>query len=92
MLCVPLRNALLWEAFVMKISLEQLQPGMAAVVTGLGCSRMLKNRLADFGLVPGTRVCCRHRSPDGALSALELRGTVLAVRTRDLRTITGEAI
>ncbi len=92
MLCVLPRNALLWEAFVMKISLEQLQPGMVAEVTCLGCSRMLKNRLADFGLVPGTRVYCRHRSPDGALLALGLRGTVLAVRTRDLQAITGETL
>ena len=48
----------------------------------------LRRRLAEFGLVPGTKVRCRYRSPDGGVTAIGLRGAVLALRTGDLRRIT----
>lgn len=71
----------------MEISLDRLKTGMAAVVTGFHCSRQLQQRLADFGLVAGTTVSCRYCSPGKDLSALALRGMVLAVRRRDLAQI-----
>ncbi len=71
----------------MEVYLDALQPGMRAVVTALSCSERLKRRLADHGLVPGTCVGCRYRSPDKSLSAIELRGTVLAMRRGDLQKI-----
>ncbi len=76
----------------MDISLDHLQPGMEAIVTSLGCAKQLKHRLADFGLVSGTRVGCRYRSPDQRLSALELRGTLIAIRRADLQTIAGRLL
>ncbi len=76
----------------MDIYLDHLQPGMEAVVTSLGCAKQLKQRLADFGLVSGTRVRCRYRSPDKSLSALELRGAVIAIRRADLHTIAGRLL
>ena len=45
----------------------------------------LRRRMGDFGLVPGTQVVARFRSPGGGVMALECRGTVLAMRTRDLK-------
>ena len=69
----------------MQGNLDRLPCGIPAMVTEIGCSRQLRCRLSDFGLVPGTKVVIRYRSPDKGVTALEFRGTVIAVRTRDLR-------
>lgn len=71
----------------MEISLAEARLNIPAVVTGIEVKDTLKNRLRDFGFVPGTQVCCRYRSPGKQVIAVELRGTVLALRARDLRNI-----
>lgn len=71
----------------METGLDCLRPGMAAVVVQMDVEPVLARRLRDFGLIPGTRICCRYRCPWGDVTALELRGSVLALRTRDLRKI-----
>ncbi len=71
----------------MEISLERLEPSVRAVVTKIRSPEVLRSRLRQFGLVPGTQVCVRYRSPDGGVTALELRGTVIALRTRELKKI-----
>ena len=71
----------------MEIGLNRLGMGAQAEVTHVGGNARLKSRLAEIGLVPGTKVCCRYRSPGGFVTALEFRGTVLALRTRDLKHI-----
>lgn len=71
----------------METGLNCVRPGMRAVVTRIEVEAELARRLRDFGLVPGTQVCCRYRSPGGQVTALELRGTVIALRTRDLKHI-----
>lgn len=73
----------------MQISLDQLRLGVKALVTQIQVSPVISRRLRDFGLIPGTAVCCRYRSPGGHVTALELRGTVVAIRTRDLQKIKG---
>lgn len=69
----------------MQVSLSRLPMDISAVVERVGCGRELSRRLRDLGLVPGTVVTKRYRSPDGGVTALEFRGTVIALRTRDLR-------
>ncbi len=76
----------------MDISLHQLRPGASAEVTAIGCPPGLKSRLADFGLITGTRVRCRYESPNGDLKALELRGSLVAIRTTDLSRIQAKVI
>lgn len=71
----------------METGLDVLKPGAKAVVVQINTEPSLKRRLYAFGLVPGTVVHCRYRCPWGHLTALELRGSVLALRTRDLRQI-----
>lgn len=71
----------------MEIALNRLGLGVQAEVSQVGGNVRIKNRLAEMGLVPGTKVCCRYRSPGGFVTALEFRGTVLALRTRDLKHI-----
>lgn len=71
----------------MELPLDQLKPGQGAVVINIDTDKALKGRLRQFGLVPGTRITCRYRNPWGDVTALELRGTVLAMRTCDLARI-----
>ena len=71
----------------METTLDCIRPGREAVVTEVNTDAALTRRLKAFGLVPGTNILCRYRCPWGSLTALELRGSVLAVRTRDLKKI-----
>lgn len=71
----------------MEMSLERLELGLRGTVTEIKTSEPLRCRLRQFGLIPGTEVGIRYRSPDGGVTALELRGTVIAVRTRELKKI-----
>lgn len=69
----------------MQVSLDKLPMGIPATVVHMGCSEALRKRLGDFGMIPGTLIMARYRSPDGGVTALECRGAVLAMRTRDLK-------
>ena len=73
----------------MDITLDALKTDKMAVVTQIETDGVLTKRLRDYGLVPGTVVRCRYRSADGSVIALELRGSVVAMRRRDLRKIRG---
>ena len=71
----------------MEIGLHRLVPGAQAVVTRMEGEFSSRRRLEELGLVPGTMVRCCYRSPGGFVTALEFRGMVLALRTRDLRRV-----
>lgn len=71
----------------MVISLDRLCLGQKGIVTHIDTENVMKNRLRVFGMVPGTPVCCRYRTPGGSVTALEFRGTVVAMRTKDLKKI-----
>lgn len=68
----------------METGLDQIRLHTLVLVTQIAACPELKKRLRAFGLVPGTRVVCRYRSPGGKVTALAFRGMVLAMRTRDL--------
>ena len=68
----------------METRLDLLEPGQQARVELMGVSPDFRERLRDFGLIPGTIVRCRCKSPWRDLTALEFRGAVVALRTRDL--------
>ena len=71
----------------MEKGLDQVKLHLPSLVTCIDGTQELQHRLRDFGLVPGTKVICRYRSPDGKVTALAFRGMVLAMRTRDLEKI-----
>ena len=73
----------------MEITLDRLWTDQSAEVTQIRTPPALALRLGQLGMVPGTRVRCRYRSPGGSVTALEFRGSVLALRTRDLKRIWG---
>lgn len=71
----------------METGLHCLRLNTPAVVTKIDAEAYFMDRLRDFGLVPGTQVVCRYRSPGGKVTALAFRGTVVALRTADMRKI-----
>ena len=71
----------------MEVSLDQLPLGRQGTITVMDTPPALQKRLYAFGMVPGTCVACRYRTPGGSVTALELRSSVIALRTRDLRNI-----
>lgn len=76
----------------MEITLDKLPPGVPAVVTCVGVQEVLACRLRALGLVKGTKVFLRYCSPDGGVTALEFRGTVVALRTRELKKIRAQLL
>lgn len=69
------------------MSLDQVCIDVWACVISVDTDLQLQLRLRDFGLVPGTRVRRRYASPGGDVVAIELRGSVLALRKSDLHGI-----
>ena len=69
------------------MSLDQVRCGHWVKVMRVDTKPQLRQRLRDFGLVPGTRVRYRCASPGGHVVAIELRGSVLALRKKDLQCI-----
>ena len=67
--------------------LDGLRPGDEAVVIYIGVGPALAGRLKDFGFVPGTLVKCCYCGPGEKVTALGFRGSVIAMRTRDLKDI-----
>lgn len=71
----------------MLVNLDSVCPGCRCAVVSVNTDKALRERLRDFGLVPGTQVCPRYRSPGGHGTVISFRGTELALRTRDLKHI-----
>ena len=71
----------------MLFALDRLRPGEEAVVIHIALSAPMKARLKDFGFIPGTKVQCSYRGPGNKVTALKCRGSVIALRTRDLSDI-----
>lgn len=72
---------------MMKLSLARLPAGVSATVAQLSSDKAFAHRLRDFGLVPGTTVTVCYRSPYGGVTAVECRGTMIALRTKDIQGI-----
>ncbi len=71
----------------MERQLHRIGLGRWVVVTRIEVKEPLRQRLRDIGMIPGTAVRCRYRTPDRKVTAIEFRGTVVALRTRDLQQI-----
>lgn len=69
------------------LTLDQVCLDRWACVTEVNTDPPLRRRLKALGLVPGTRVRRRYTSPGRDVAAIELRGSVLALRTSDLHRI-----
>lgn len=69
------------------LTMAALAPGTRALVHSLEAKGLLRRRLLDLGLVPGTVVAAIGRSPAGDPTAYRIRGAVMALRTDVARQI-----
>lgn len=65
------------------LALNCLPEGQSAYVTEVHNDESMRRRLADIGLIRGTRVTCLSRSPAGDPTAYLIRGAVIALRGCD---------
>lgn len=65
------------------ITMNRLSPGKTAVVRELNNSGIMRRRLLDLGLTPGTVIKAIRQSPTGDPVAYQIRGAVIALRHED---------
>ena len=61
--------------------LTELPIGKKAEITELTTRGKKRRRLLDLGLIPGTYIVTKRRSPSGNPSAYLFRGTIIALRS-----------
>ena len=66
-----------------QITLSQIPVGSACMVADLNLEGLLRRRVMDLGIIPGTAVECIRRGPSGDPTAYAVRGTTIALRQED---------
>lgn len=65
------------------LSLADLIVGSTAKIASIELEGLLRRRVLDLGILPGTQVKCVRRSPAGDPIAFKVRDTVIALRSND---------
>lgn len=63
--------------------LADLSPGSVCQIVSLELSGLLRRRILDLGIVPGTLIRCIRRGPSGDPTAYLVRETLIALRSED---------
>lgn len=63
--------------------LADLSPGSVCQIVSLELSGLLRRRILDLGIVPGTLIQCIRRGPSGDPTAYQVRDTLIALRRED---------
>jgi len=74
------------------MTLSDLAIGRKAVIKQVGGSGVLRCRLLDMGLIPGTAVEVRKVAPMGDPMELYIRGYALTLRREEAKQIEIEAV
>jgi Fe2+ transport system protein FeoA len=72
--------------------LHELPLGAPAIVRSVDCDRLVRRRLFELGLLPGTRLEVIRRAPLGDPLELSLRGYRLSIRAEEARAIGVERV
>ncbi|MGE5508299.1 MAG: FeoA domain-containing protein [Chitinophagales bacterium] len=67
--------------------LRDLPVGSRAIVSSITAQGLVRRRLLDLGLVPGTEVAALRKSPLGDPTAFAIRGATIALRSEDSATV-----
>ncbi|EGW37972.1 FeoA family protein [Desulfosporosinus sp. OT] len=68
---------------ILPVPLSTLQPGEKSKVIQLDVKGLLRRRILDLGIVPGTVLTCIGKAPAGDPIAYLVRDTVIALRSED---------
>ncbi len=63
--------------------LTKLNTGEKAIITELVADESKRRRLLDLGLIPGTKITAKRKSPSGDPTAYLFRGTIIALRSEE---------
>ncbi|MEG2597384.1 MAG: FeoA family protein [Oscillospiraceae bacterium] len=69
------------------MTLGNIKPGFCGTITAIGGEGVLRRRLLDMGLTPGTMVSVRKVAPMGDPIELYLRSYVLTIRREEAEKI-----
>ena len=72
------------------MSLKELKVGNSGRVLAVGGEKVLRRRLLEMGITPGTTITVKKVAPMGDPIELFLRGYVLTLRLEDAERITVE--
>jgi len=64
-------------------NLSQVGLGGRCKITALYLDGLLRRRIMDLGMIPGTIVECIRKGPSGDPTAYRVRGTTIALRRED---------
>jgi len=70
------------------IPLSTINIGSICQIVSLNLQGLLRRRILDLGMVPGTPVQCIRKSPAGDPIAYLVRDTLIALRSEDASQIT----
>ncbi|HEY8423671.1 MAG TPA: ferrous iron transport protein A [Clostridia bacterium] len=74
------------------MTLEQLKVGQSCKVTHITAQGMLKRKLLEMGITPGTQITLRRVAPLGDPIQINIRGFELSIRKSDAKNIAVELI
>jgi len=69
------------------MKLYELKPGETARVEDLEAEGLIRRRLLDLGLVPGTKIESIRKSPLGDPILFDIRGAMIALRKEESRLV-----
>ncbi|SFR93639.1 FeoA family protein [Anaeromicropila populeti] len=64
-------------------TLNEIKEGQQCIVKTILTRGAMRRRLLDLGIISGTRIECRQKSPYGDPVAFLIRGAVIALRNED---------
>jgi ferrous iron transport protein A len=64
-------------------SLADLAIGRTCKISSIELNGLLRRRILDLGIIPGTKVQCIRKSPAGDPIAFRVRDTIIALRCDD---------
>ncbi len=64
-------------------SLADLTVGATCRISSVELNGLLRRRILDLGILPGTQVQCVRKSPAGDPIAFRVRETIIALRSDD---------
>ena len=65
------------------LTLDRLLINQSAIVAKINSSGLMRRRLMDIGIVPGTKLKCVLSSPIGNPRAYFVKESLIALRTKD---------
>jgi ferrous iron transport protein A len=74
------------------MQLKELTVGKKSRIIKLLAKGIQRRRLLDLGIIPGTEVIVKRRSPSGDPTAYLIKGTIIALREEETSLIIVEEI